>query len=160
MANKDEAGALGAAGQGEVLPNRGPVEDPNPGERPSRREIIEAPLQALGINPAGVPRGPGGKQIGVGAMVGIMRNLEFTAGGRAHRMITGTHSNNRPAFDPKSGRIHTCTATDTGDPSVGEKSPRGGQQPAMIPHVEGAGATIDTSTGDVTPDRYRDRRTP
>ena len=160
MANKDEAGAPGATGQGEALPNRGLVEDPNPGERPSRRQIIEIPLQELGINPVGVPRGPSGNPIGVGALVGIMRNLEFTAGGRAHRIITGTQGSNRPAFDPKSGRLHTSTASDTGDPSVGEKAPRGGRQPAMPEQVEGAGRLNDTSDGDVTPGRRRDTDTP
>jgi hypothetical protein len=34
----------------------------------------------------------GNKQIGVGAQVGILRNLEFTAGGRAHRISTGPYT--------------------------------------------------------------------
>lgn len=57
--------------------------------------------------------------IDLGAQVGIMRNREFSAGGRAHRLITGSYSSARPAFDPKSGRIHFSTASDTGDTSAG-----------------------------------------
>ena len=34
----------------------------------------------------------GNKQIGIGAQVGMMRNLEFTAGGRAHRISTGPYT--------------------------------------------------------------------
>ncbi len=34
----------------------------------------------------------GGRPIDVGARVGVMRNLEFSAGGRAHRISKGSYS--------------------------------------------------------------------
>ena len=61
------------------------------------------------------------QQIDIGAQVGIMRSMEFTAGGRAHRLITGIESPARLAFDPKSGRLLTNAATDTGGPSALKK---------------------------------------
>jgi hypothetical protein len=116
------------------------------------------PLNSLGIIPALGNRAGGGRQLDVGALVGIMLNLEFTAGGRAHRLITGTHSPARPAYDPRSGRLHTSAAIDTNDPSIGLKSPRP-DQPAMPQAVPGAGAPTDGTTGDTTPDRRRDKDT-
>ncbi|MEO8284881.1 MAG: hypothetical protein ABI670_00395 [Chloroflexota bacterium] len=100
----------------------------------------------------------GEHRIDIGAQVGIMRNLEFSAGGRAHRLITGTYSSARPTLDPKSGRIHVSTASDSGDPSVGPKS-SGTTQPAMTPPVSTGGAVNDGTTGDVSPARQRDKHT-
>ena len=141
-----------------VTPGRGPATDPNPGERSSMAAAAGVPLNSLGIIPARGNRAGGGQQIDLGAQVGIMRNLEFTAGGRAHRLITGTDSPARPAYDPKSDRLYTSAAIDTNDPSVGRKSPKPGE-PAMPPAVQGAGAHIDATTGDTTPDRRRDKDT-
>ena len=101
----------------------------------------------------------GGQPPDVGARVGIMRNLEFSAGGRSHRLSRGSWSHRRPVFDPKSGRIHVGTALDSSDGSVGKKSPVAGE-PAMPEHIEPAGRTYDASTGDTSPDRRRDKHTP
>ncbi len=71
--------------------NYGVEEDPNPGE--SFRSI-EGPgtTQTLaGTSNAGASGGGNQQPIGVGAQVGIMRNLEFSAGGRAHRISTGPY---------------------------------------------------------------------
>src|SRR5436305_1020243 len=114
----------------DITPNRGLTTDPNPGERSAMSAAAGLPPNSLGIRPARGNRAGGGQQIDIGAQVGIMRNLEFTAGGRTHRLSTGTHSSARPAYDPRSGRLHTSAASDTNDPSVGLKSPRPGQ-PAM-----------------------------
>jgi hypothetical protein len=141
---------------GEITDYYGRVPDPNPGERAESDDASGVPIVAVSPRPARGNRAGGGQQIDVGAVVGIRRNLEFTAGGRAHRMITGTHSNARPTLDPKTGRMHTSTASDTGEPSLGGRE---ADQPAMASQVEGAGATNDTSTGDTTPDRQRDRKT-
>jgi hypothetical protein len=142
-----------------VTPGRGVATDPNPGERSEMAAAAGAPLNSLGIIPARGNRAGGGLQIDLGAQVGIMRNLEFSAGGRAHRLITGTHGPARPAYDPRSDRLHISNAgIDTNDPSVGRKSPRPGE-PAMPPTVEGAGAPLDTATGDTSPDRRRDKDT-
>jgi hypothetical protein len=88
-----------------------------------------------------------------------MRNLEFSAGGRAHRLSRGSWSHRRPTLDPKSGRIHIGTAVDSTDQSVGRQSPVMGE-PAVPERVEAAGDLIDGTTGDTSPDRRRDKRTP
>lgn len=104
-----------------ITPDLGRPTDPNPGERSGMAEASRAPLNSLGIRPARGNRAGGGQQIDIGAQVGIMRSMEFTAGGRAHRLITGTESYARPAYDPKSGRLLTSAATDTGDSFVSNK---------------------------------------
>lgn len=146
------------AASAEPTPYYGRTPEWNPGEQGRADELAGVHDFPVSPRPARGNRAGGGTQIDVGAQVGINRNLEFTAGGRAHRLSTGSHSNNTPSLDPKSGRIHTSTASDTGDPSLGGRD-NAGDQPAMPPPVEGVGETIDTSTGDVTPDRMRDRRT-
>jgi len=143
-----------------VTPDLGRPTEPNPGERSALAETSGAPLNSLGIRPARGNRAGGGQQIDIGAQVGIMLNMEFTAGGRAHRLITGTESRARPAYDPRSGRLLTSAATDTNDPSVGVKSPQGGESP-MPERVEGAGRLNDTvAPGETGPDRRRDTDTP
>ncbi len=57
--------------------------DANPGERT---------LKPIAKNIAVSPLAPTDKAIGVGAQVGIMRSLEFSAGGRAHRISTGPYT--------------------------------------------------------------------
>src|SRR3989442_225378 len=96
-------------------PDRGPLTDPNPGERSAQADALGAPLNSLGLIPARGNRAGGGQQIDLGAQVGIMRNLEFTAGGRSQRLITGTFSHARPTRDPKSGSTHVSTASDSGE---------------------------------------------
>lgn len=137
-------------------PNRGAVTDPNPGERSKEEDALGTPLNSLDGRPARGNRAGGGQHIDTGARVGMMLNLEFAAGGRAHRLVTGTFSHNRPTYDPKSDRIHVSTASDSGDPSVGPPSNAGHQ--AMPEEVPGAGATNDTAhtTG---PGRQRDKKT-
>lgn len=131
--------------------------DPNAGERSAMSAASGVPFNSLGVIPAQGNRAGGGQQIDIGAQVGIMRAMEFTAGGRAHRLITGTFSYAQPAYDPKSGRLLTSAALDTDDPSVGRKSPQG--EPAMPPRVEGAGDTNDGTTGETGPERRRDTHT-
>jgi hypothetical protein len=143
----------------EATPDRGPTTDPNPGERSRASELANVPLHSVGSKPARGNRAGGGQQVDLGAQVGIMRNLEFSAGGRAHRLSTGSYSTRRPVLDPKSGRIHVGTAIDSTDQSVGRKSPVAGE-PAMTEKVEGIGELNDATTGDTSPDRRRDKRTP
>jgi hypothetical protein len=145
----------------EVTPNRGPTTDPNPGERSRATDRANAPLHSAGTLPARGNRAGGGQQVDVGARVGVMRNLEFSAGGRAHRLSTGSYSTRRPVLDPKSGRIHVGTAIDSTDQSVGRKSPTSGQVESPMPaRTEPSGDFLDGSTGDTSPDRRRDKRTP
>lgn len=143
----------------EATPDRGPSTDPNPGERSARADAQGLPLNSLGIIPARGNRAGGGAQIDVGARIGIIRNLEFSAGGRAHRISIGSFSYAGPWYDPKSGRMHTSTASDSGDSSVG---PAGGNEGhmAMPPASPGAGAKNDATTGNADPGRRRDTKTP
>ncbi len=76
----------------ELLPDQGPDEDANPGE--SFRGITGPGTTETrtGLSTAGHSSGGGDQQPpDVGAQVGIMRNLEFSAGGRAHRISTGPY---------------------------------------------------------------------
>jgi hypothetical protein len=148
-----------ASPSGESTPDVGAVTDPNPGERSASDDLANVRPYSLGVVPASGNKAGGGQDIDTGAKVGVMRNLEFTAGGRAHRMSVGTHSPARPHLDPKTGRIHTSTASDTGDPSVGGRSRPVGE-PTMAPEVEGVGGKNDTTTGDISPERRRDKHTP
>ena len=137
-------------------PDRGPLTDPNPGERSALAAASGAPLDSLGVIPARGNRAGGGQQIDTGAQYGILLNLEFAAGGRAHRLVTGTFGSSRPSFDPKSGELHTSAAIDTNDPSLGPKGNAG--QPAM-PQVVNSTETDDGTTGNTGPDRRRDKST-
>lgn len=74
-----------------VTANRGVQEDPNPGESFRGIEGAGASQTATGISNAGALGGGDQQAVGVGAHVGIMRNLEFSAGGRSHRMSTGPY---------------------------------------------------------------------
>lgn len=75
----------GTSGQSEVTSPIGADIDANPGER-----AMQPAGSATDASLAGITAG--NKQIGVGAQVGIMRNLEFSAGGRAHRISTGPYT--------------------------------------------------------------------
>jgi hypothetical protein len=143
----------------DTTPDRGPTTDPNPGELSAADIERGAPLASLGLIPARGNRAGGGQQIDLGAMVGIMRNLEFTAGGRAHRLSTGTFSHAAPVYDPKTRELHISTASESGEPTIGPAFGNEGQ-PAMPPQVEGAGDVNDTTRGDTGPGRRRDTKTP
>ncbi|MDQ3927524.1 MAG: hypothetical protein M3328_00095 [Chloroflexota bacterium] len=75
----------GMSGQNQIAGPGGVDIDANPGER-----AMTAAGAATDATTAGVTIG--NKQIGLGAQVGIMRNLEFTAGGRSHRVSTGPYT--------------------------------------------------------------------
>lgn len=145
-----------------ITPDRGPATDPNPGERSTAADASGPPAESLALLPLRGTRAGGGAQIDIGAQVGIRRNLEFTAGGRAQRFITGTFSYSRPAYDPKTGELHTSSASDSGESTLGAQSPTG-KENAMTPKVQGGGDVNDTTTsdasGDSAPDRRRDKRT-
>jgi hypothetical protein len=143
----------------ETTADLGPTTDPNPGERSRSTELANAPLHSVGTKPARGNRAGGGQEIDVGAHVGIMRNLEFSAGGRSHRLSRGSWSHRRPSLDPRSGRIHFGTAIDSTDQSVGRAAPLPDEL-AMPEKVELAGDLNDGTTGDTSPDRRRDKRAP
>lgn len=75
----------GMSGQNQITGPAGEDIDANPGER-----ALSSAGSATDASAAGVT--VGNKQIGVGAQVGILRNLEFTAGGRSHRISTGPYT--------------------------------------------------------------------
>lgn len=75
----------GMSGQNQVTGPSGEDIDANPGERALTPRGAATDATTAGIN-------IGNKQIGIGAQVGILRNLEFTAGGRAHRISTGPYT--------------------------------------------------------------------
>ncbi len=61
------------------------AEAPNPGE------LAVSPRYGTGADPL-PDLTSGNGQVGLGALVGIMRNLEFSAGGRAHRVSMGSYT--------------------------------------------------------------------
>ncbi|HEX8227780.1 MAG TPA: hypothetical protein VF826_00530 [Chloroflexia bacterium] len=75
----------GMSGQNQVTGPGGEDIDANPGERALTTQGAATDATVSGI-------AVGNKQIGIGAQVGILRNLEFTAGGRAHRISTGPYT--------------------------------------------------------------------
>ncbi len=75
----------GMSGQNQVTGPSGEDIDANPGERALSRAGSETDASVSAVT-------VGDKQIGLGAQVGILRNLEFTAGGRAHRISTGPYT--------------------------------------------------------------------
>jgi hypothetical protein len=131
--------------------------DPNPGEMSSQAAAAGVPSYSLGVRPATGNRAGGGREIDLGAQVGIRRNLEFSAGGRAHRISLGSYAKIKPAFDPKSGDLHVSAATDTGPSSLGGKEGR--RQEPVTPPVEGGGDKTGGSEGETGPDRRRDKET-
>jgi hypothetical protein len=62
-------------------------------------------------------------------------------------------------FDPKSEKLLTSSASDSGEPSVG-KAAGHDQEPPMPEGAAGAGQKNDTSSGNVSPERRRDKSTP
>lgn len=75
LSNSDTQQGPGTSGQTDL--------DASPGERTMK------PLYKNSVVSAAAPTS---KPIGVGAQVGILRNLEFSAGGRAHRISTGPYT--------------------------------------------------------------------
>ncbi|MDQ6695350.1 MAG: hypothetical protein M3014_13195 [Chloroflexota bacterium] len=76
-----------------TTPDYGVGEDPNPGEARTspgyRSGGMSAAIEGYG---AAAVASLSNKPIEAGAQVGIMRNLEFSAGGRAHRISTGPYT--------------------------------------------------------------------
>lgn len=90
----EKANRLPGMGAGSS-PDYGVGPSVNPGEQPT----TEQGTGVKAIVPTGVPSivkvASQGRPVDVGAQVGIMRNLEFSAGGRAHRVSTGPYSQSK-----------------------------------------------------------------
>lgn len=152
MANQD----MIPSSRAEIVPDRGRVTTPNLGEYSSALDAAKLPPYSLGVIPARGNRAGGGQQIDLGAQVGVMLNLEFSAGGRAHRLITGTFDTARPSTDPRSGQIITSSSGGT-ELSVGRA---GSSQIAMPPAKSPQRAERDNASGPASPERRRDKHTP
>jgi hypothetical protein len=78
------------------LPDYGTGPSVNPGEQPTTGQGagVKAIVPSTGV-PSIVKVASQGRPVDVGAQVGIMRNLEFSAGGRAHRVSTGPYSQSK-----------------------------------------------------------------
>ena len=74
----------------DLLPEYGVTAERNPGEAPAMQYSGTAGPNAMALSGAGqARRGPTGD---VGSQVGALRNLEYSAGGRAHRISTGPYT--------------------------------------------------------------------
>ncbi len=79
-----------ARGREGLLPEYGLTPESNPGEGPSLRYSGTAGPDGIVTSGAGqARRGPTGD---VGSQVGVLRNLEYSAGGRSHRISTGPYT--------------------------------------------------------------------
>jgi hypothetical protein len=70
-------------------------EDANPGEHALTAQGQGFRPVPLADTPSMVRAAADGHPIDAGAQVGIMRNLEFSAGGRAHRISTGPYTQSK-----------------------------------------------------------------
>ncbi|HEX9990288.1 MAG TPA: hypothetical protein VGE45_17650 [Chloroflexia bacterium] len=91
----EKANNIPGTGEGS-LPDYGTGPSINPGEQPttSQGTGVKSIVAATGV-PSIVRVASAGRPVDVGAQVGIMRNLEFSAGGRAHRVSTGPYSQSK-----------------------------------------------------------------
>lgn len=90
-----KANQLPGIGKGS-LPDYGTGPSVNPGEQPTSGQGagVKAIVPSTGV-PSIVKVASQGRPVDVGAQVGIMRNLEFSAGGRAHRVSMGPYSQSK-----------------------------------------------------------------
>src|SRR3954470_5996609 len=83
----------------------GQVNSPNPGEYPAEGPEIGLRRNTLGEFPARGHRAGGGTTIGPAERVALMRNLEFSAGGRSQLVATGPISPENATVSPRTGQV-------------------------------------------------------
>lgn len=136
----------------------GQIPLPNPGEYPTDGGDIGLRRNTLGTFPARGHRAGGGTTIGPAERVAIMRNLEFSAGGRSALVAGGPVSANQANISERTGQvqIHGTEETSTSAGNVHH------DQPAQPPSAS-QDTAIDpldrvSTNGETTPDRRRDKK--
>ena len=136
----------------------GQVPLPNPGEYPDDGGDIGLRRNTLGTFPARGHRAGGGTTIGPAERVAIMRNLEFSAGGRSALVAGGPVSANQANISERTGQVQIHGTHDTSSTAGNVQH----DQPAHPPPAS-ADTAMDpldrvSTDGDTTPDRRRDKK--
>jgi hypothetical protein len=136
----------------------GQVPLPNPGEYPADGAELGVRRNTLGTFPARGHRAGGGATVGPAERVAIMRNLEFSAGGRSALVATGPVSANQANVSERTGQVQIHGTHDTSSTAGNVQN----DQPAHPPPASHDSA-IDpldrvSADGDTGPDRRRDTK--
>jgi hypothetical protein len=136
----------------------GQVALPNPGEYPTDGEEMGVRRNTLGTFPARGHRAGGGTTIGPAERVAIIRNLEFSAGGRSQLVAGGPVSSNQAHISERTGQVQIHGTHDTSSTAGNVHN----DQPAH-PAPASADTAIDpldrvSADGENTPDRRRDKK--
>ena len=136
----------------------GQIPLPNPGEYPADGEEMGLRRNTLGSFPARGHRAGGGTTIGPAERVAIIRNLEFSAGGRSALVATGPVSSNQANISERTGQVQIHGTHDTSSTAGNVQQ----DQPAQPPSASHDSA-IDpldrvATEGDSGPDRRRDTK--
>ena len=137
----------------------GQVPLPNPGEYPTDGGDIGLRRNTLGSFPARGHRAGGGATIGPAERVAIMRNLEFSAGGRSALVAGGPVSANQANVSERTGQVQIHGTHDTSSTAGNVQH----DQPAH-PAPAATATAIDpldgvSAAGDETgPERRRDTK--
>ena len=90
MTNYYDEGSNRSIGAGRTVPDHGVTAGENPGEREMLlRDDGKGGSRMAETGAGQARRNPVGD---IGSQVGAMRNLEFSAGGRSHRISTGPYT--------------------------------------------------------------------
>jgi hypothetical protein len=131
---------------------------PNPGEYPADGEEAGIRRNTLGTFPARGHRAGGGTIIGPSEQVAIMRNLEFSAGGRSQLVAKGPVSAATAHVSERTGQVQVSGTEDT-TPAAGHADRDQAPQPPPnrdldISTADGVQAEDRGTPG---PERRRDR---
>ncbi len=90
MTNYYDEGSTRSRAGGRSLPDHGVTAESNPGETGMLLRDDSADAGRIAATGAGqARRNPTGD---IGSQVGVLRNLEYSAGGRSHRISTGPYT--------------------------------------------------------------------
>ena len=136
----------------------GQIPLPNPGEYPADGADIGLRRNTLGHFPPQGHRAGGGTTIGPAERVAIIRNLEFSAGGRSQLVATGPVSSNQANISERTGQVQIHGTHDTSS-TAGNVQHDQPAQPASADH-DSAIDPLDrvAADGDSGPERRRDTK--
>ena len=90
MTNYYQEGSTRSVPGGKSLPDHGVTTESNPGE--TGMALRDDTADASRITATGAGQGRCNPVGDVGSQVGVLRNLEYSAGGRSHRISTGPYT--------------------------------------------------------------------
>lgn len=90
MTNYYDEGSTRSGAGGRSLPDHGVTSESNPGE--TKMLLRGESADGGRIAPTGAGQARRSPSSDIGSQVGVMRNLEYSAGGRSHRISTGPYT--------------------------------------------------------------------